>query len=1667
MRVAIPTPSFPLSLSPRLLLLLLLPLAALAQQRGVRFGPSGLASGADLITLPGCLDASACLFPVRGARFVAGQRFDAYVELHGAAALGAAASPPLLELAPPTPSPSSSPPAYAPLAGSAALPWPETKSWNLRYSSPDLALFNATPGSAAFAALPPNCAGALLALASCTQPAAGFWLRNLSLGPAGGAGDYSVRLSVPSDASPGAPPPRLATWTVVAPPSARAATNVVLFVGDGNNMPFISASRLVSRGQTQGFANGRLNMQTLDRMALLTTNGYDSVMTDSANSASAYATGHKSCVNALGVYCDGDALATDAALQDDFNDPRVELITERIRRELPGMAVGIVTTAELQDATPAAFLSHTRKRWDKREITAQVWEGLAAGGPKAGGAGGGGGSSSTGVASNFGPVLPDILFGGGGQFFNGTAAQCLSAACLPSAACCFPGRNLWAEAASASGGNFAATVLDGASLRAQAAAAPSARTLGVWAAGNENVWLDRHVFTANVNNPALWPVSYAPADAALRRAPTDQPDLAEQTRVALAALSLRGGAAGFFAMVEGGSIDKQEHQMDFDRAMAEQIDFDNAIGAAIDFSKTPAGAGTLILVVSDHGHGYDAWGAVDTLAFNSPNSGAPGCGADFADAAAYEAAEAKKVGSVGIYEAAGWPTYVDANGDGFPDSWSPRVTLAQGKADGLSFYREDFQVSGVPRSPDMNDAARTTSLTSDLCGLRLQGQLPPVRGAQTVHTAADVPLFASGPGSEVLRASMDNTDVFFIMASALGLGRSSIVPAGGSGGGGGGGASTNGNGGGGKAGASASASGLVTFAAVVGAFGAVLSVYLIVWRRGKAAPLPLTATARPGAEAFETGGAVAVELPAEPEDGLSLVPPSAASRSQRVSRLAVTPTPAALLARLQVSALSSASLLALLALQLLLLAPAARAQPGGSGLTGAGLWYDLPGCIPAPFSLGAVFCVFPTTMAQFVVGQRFELGVEVHVADSAGAAAAPYPSSPSVQLLYYPSGGGAAVDVVASGLFSVSGAPLASEAPGFPKEGVFSIYSSVDDATGADALPHPAARHAYRHKWSGLRIPVAGALNIALVVNGIEQARVQWRSAAAPLAGRLAKNVILCIGDGMPSAFVSAARLVSRGIDKVNGNLLSKTNMQSMSRVGFLSTSGYDSVITDSANSASAYATGHKSCNGALGVYCDCDSGPFVPRPYAPVTGGPASTLDDPRVELLPEMLARKLGRGFGLGVVTTAEIQDATPAAFFAHTRSRGDKADITRQLLEGFEPAATPAAQRLSGPAPLFTVALGGGSQYFFPRRLYNVTAGNATTVVSNGFSSLAGRNFGAEFQAAGYNPTAFSARDLALASASWPGPLLGLFHFGNMNVWVDRHQLPQNIAAGSDPRFFDSANFAALRQPPLDQPDLAAMMAVALARLAAGAGTSAPGAANAGFFLMLEGASIDKMNHPQDAERALGEFIDFDNAVGLALDFARARGDTLVLVTADHGHGFDVYGTVDEQLFDAMDAQTADPGAKQSFRATQAILEYDGAGFPTYTPDTNHFPTNWGSAATNRYGLAFGYADVTDQKDDGHAHAAPRSPDIGHTSPTAGIFGPDQAPGGNNHGLSVPRNFPTTASPVTFAGMQEASAVGVHTMQDVPLWAEGPGSELVRVSMENVDLFRIVATALGAGD
>ncbi len=58
--------------------------------------------------------------------------------------------------------------------------------------------------------------------------------------------------------------------------------------------------------------------------------------------------------------------------------------------------------------------------------------------------------------------------------------------------------------------------------------------------------------------------------------------------------------------------------------------------------------------------------------------------------------------------------------------------------------------------------------------------------------------------------------------------------------------------------------------------------------------------------------------------------------------------------------------------------------------------------------------------------------------------------------------------------------------------------------------------------------------------------------------------------------------------------------------------------------------------------------------------------------------------------------------------------------------------------------------------------------------------------------------------------------------------------------------------------------------------------------GFFMMIEGAHIDKRSHDQDGEGAMKAVLEFDKTIGAVLDFAEKDGNTLVIVTADHETG-----------------------------------------------------------------------------------------------------------------------------------------------------------------------------------
>ena len=96
--------------------------------------------------------------------------------------------------------------------------------------------------------------------------------------------------------------------------------------------------------------------------------------------------------------------------------------------------------------------------------------------------------------------------------------------------------------------------------------------------------------------------------------------------------------------------------------------------------------------------------------------------------------------------------------------------------------------------------------------------------------------------------------------------------------------------------------------------------------------------------------------------------------------------------------------------------------------------------------------------------------------------------------------------------------------------------------------------------------------------------------------------------------------------------------MDTLEVTGQVMTGSLNAVITDSSPGMASYVTGQKNANNQEGVFPD----------------NTADFFDNPRIEYLGEILRRTRGPGFNVGIVTTADLTDSTPAANAAHTSSR-----------------------------------------------------------------------------------------------------------------------------------------------------------------------------------------------------------------------------------------------------------------------------------------------------------------------------------------------------------------------------------------------------------------------------
>ena len=517
----------------------------------------------------------------------------------------------------------------------------------------------------------------------------------------------------------------------------------------------------------------------------------------------------------------------------------------------------------------------------------------------------------------------------------------------------------------------------------------------------------------------------------------------------------------------------------------------------------------------------------------------------------------------------------------------------------------------------------------------------------------------------------------------------------------------------------------------------------------------------------------------------------------------------------------------------------------------------------------------------------------------------------------------------------------------------------------------------------------------------------------APAGRPRARNVILFLGDGMGAAHRTAARLVSRGWR--NGKAGGRLAMDTLDVTGMVMTSALNDVITDSSPGMSSYVTGQKAANNQEGVFPDNTPDHF----------------DNPRIEYLGEILRRTRGPGFNVGIVTTADLTDSTPAANAVHTSSRFAGPGIAARFFD----------ERMTNGV---SVLLGGGAGHFAPK-----TAGGTRPDT---------RNLVDEFAAAGYRTLRTGADVKTVLDAATPAPkaMLGLFHQSHMVVAFDK------VGAG---RYSDELGLeknAAYR----DTPMLEDMTKAALKSLNA----HSP----AGFYLMVEGASIDKRAHAADQERSIWDTIEFDRAVAVALEFAAKTNadanpdnDTLVIVTADHEcGGMAIIGVGNERYAPARIGKAVrDYAAVFRFLPDQ-VLDFspnyvvDERGFPLDPNPSRKLLLGWAAAPDHHENWTSDRvqteAAVLEKKDDGRLVA---------------VANPARAKAGEIPGFLVagtiengetacpdPAGCPadTASNGHTFAG---------HTATDVPLSATGPGAWQFTGVYDNTDvLLKILRATAG---
>ncbi|XP_041479976.1 alkaline phosphatase-like isoform X2 [Lytechinus variegatus] len=339
----------------------------------------------------------------------------------------------------------------------------------------------------------------------------------------------------------------------------------------------------------------------------------------------------------------------------------------------------------------------------------------------------------------------------------------------------------------------------------------------------------------------------------------------------------------------------------------------------------------------------------------------------------------------------------------------------------------------------------------------------------------------------------------------------------------------------------------------------------------------------------------------------------------------------------------------------------------------------------------------------------------------------------------------------------------------------------------------------------------------------------------------IAKNVIFFLGDGMDITTSTASRIL-RG--QLNGETGEEDSLiwDTFPHVALSKTYNTDQQIADSAGTATAFLCGVKAKAGTLGIDDGAERGNC-----ASVAG---SEVDSILVQ------ANRAGKATGL--ITTARITHATPAAAYAHSPERDWEFD-GQVPDEEADDGCIDIARQLVEENNFINVILGGGRANFLPNTTLDpeYAAENTTgsrrdsrNLIDQWLSDKA--SFSSHYV---WNKTAFEQIDPTSTEF-----LMGLFEPSHMRYEVER----LNDTAG-EPSIVEMTEFAINLLSKRDED---------------------------GYFLMVESGRIDHAHHDSVAYKALTDTIAFHEAVERAVEMTDSA-DTLIVVTADHGHAFTIGG------------------------------------------------------------------------------------------------------------------------------------------------------------------------------